>query len=484
MKAVKMLALLGLLVLCVGGGAAAQTTQQRASITVTPTTLDFGEVVVNRQNQVFKVLTFKIKNTGNVELRFQVENPSTPFSISGSVSRLSPDQEVTVSVRFQPTTGGKFSNAVIFKSTNVMGLSGTVILKGQGNEPSIVLDTNVLDFGTVKAAINTVGSQFTNVQFSQAKSQTFKITNRGQATLSGDITFTSSAFFLQTSGQTNPILTDNQQFSASFTVNEGGSATVTIKFLPREAESFNTTVTIRSNDPKQSSLTVQLRGIGTAPELDVDRTTITFKDVFVSGTGTTAASESIEFLTIENTGNETLSVTTNSPCSEFTVSTNTGITGGGTANLSSMDPGVKVKIQIVFKPTFIGSFECVLLINSNDPENPTTRVSLKGKGVSSSTRTNGIPAATAQAPLQVSASRTGLSLRADAQVAWLRLFVYDTQGRAVYDSGTINTAQLNWQGVDQQGFSLANGVYFYRVVLQRQTGEVIASKVEKIAILR
>lgn len=466
----KLLALMLLLALSNAVLGLGQSTGQQVAARVTPQRLDFGEVAIGNGTSAKKSLTFTIENTGNVALNLQFDNPASPFSVVvRRTSALNPGQPLTVTVEFAPKEGGIFSDAVIITDRNYPRLLLVVQLIGEGQEPSISLDKDFLDFGTVEAAPDSViSSSSTSSSSRDSKALTFKIKNVGKAQLTGTISFSSNAYFLgKFSSRDLPSTSQTQRVEQSFSLKENGTETFTVTFIPPKSGFFRTSVTIRSNDPENSSLRVQLEGEGVAPEVDVSPTSLKFNDVTLNtsrrSSSTTGETKAI---TIKNSGDQTLRFSTESLCDEFTIARSS-------RSGSSVEPNASVTVNVTFKPRQVGRYECALLVKTNDPEDPVVRVTLSGKAVS----TANFAAARWNAP------DAGFVFAAPfAGVDSVHVQVFDLSGTMVFQ-GNAAGRSLSWTGTSSLGAPLANGVYLVSVQGLQARGNIVHQEIRKVAIL-
>jgi len=200
-------------------------------ISLSPSPISFGNVNVGSSG----TQTLKIKNTGNAALSITTISAIAPFS-SSSVGPLSINagDSTTVTITFTPAVAGAASGTLTI-THNASGSPSTVSLSGTGVQtaPVISLSPSPLSFGSVN-----VGSSGT---------QTLKIKNTGNATLS---VTTISAIAPFSSSSLGPL-----------SINAGDSTTVTITFTPAVAGAASGTLTITHNASGSPS-TVSLSGTG------------------------------------------------------------------------------------------------------------------------------------------------------------------------------------------------------------------------------
>ena len=238
---------------------------------------------------------------------------------------------------------------------------------------AICILTLLTSFGTGVAAaaapeiaLSATSLSFGYITEGQSGSQSFSVSNTGNADLSVGISSSEGQFTLSPS---------------SFTVGAGSSTAVAVTFTPnvtgaRSGTLRSATLTISSNDSDEGSLTVSVWGTGiaaaapvvvtpvAAPNISVSTDILIFGDVSV-GSSTTAT------VTISNKGNAPLSiggVSTTRP--QFSVSSGSFTIGAGSSQ----------NLIVTFEPTAEGGLIGGLSIESNDPDQPTSSVSLSGTG--------------------------------------------------------------------------------------------------------
>jgi hypothetical protein len=189
-------------------------TLSNPTITVTPTSLDFGTV----KTSSFKTLGVLIKNTGDQTLNISdmvvVGSGHYTFEGTGTTATLAKNDTITKFVKFAPLTAGIHTGTFTITSNDpvngrlVVNLTGT----GQSLSPNITLFGDSLSFGSV---VVVSGSGF-----SYAGSTTFSV-----------------------------LIND--------------STGVTVAFNPLAVGYFSGTLTITSNDPDTPSKTLKVSGTGT-----------------------------------------------------------------------------------------------------------------------------------------------------------------------------------------------------------------------------
>ena len=239
----------------------------------------------------------------------------------------------------------------------VVGTDGTV--KWSGGNISSVISTAETKIDEQLAQISSPAPEisvqervdFGTIDAGQPVQETITITNTGTASL--NITGITS----DVSGLTfDPVV---------FTVEAGGSQTVTITFPSSAEGTFSGNITISSNDPNSAtqplsvSITVQPPP---APVISVQQTPVKFDPIVAGQTGE-------QTITIENTGTATLQIT--------------GIKGDGDVSGLTFEPSVFTlepndsrMVTITFPSSSAGEFSGNIIISSNDPNNGTQTLSV------------------------------------------------------------------------------------------------------------
>jgi subtilisin family serine protease len=154
----------------------------------------------------------------------------------------------------------------------------------------------------------------------------------------------------------------------SGTVVAGDSAEITVTFdaLGLNAGGFDAKINISSNDPDDAtvSIPVHLNVIG-APDIFAKIDTLDFGGIF------TGQQDTLN-LQVENRGTDDLEISNiAAQPSEFSV----------TPNSESLAPGDALTLSIIFAPVNPGILDGSLVFTSNDPDESTFTIALRGEGV-------------------------------------------------------------------------------------------------------
>ena len=321
------------------------------TINLNPSSLAFGSVNAGTTSAA---QTSAIQNTGTAVLtvtaialcagtsaEFGFTAPATPFTVAAGGS-------ANLSVTYAPTGAGTDTGCIAVTSNASNSPTANLAVSGTGvTAPKIAVAPTSLSFGNV-----TVGGA--------PGSQTFQISNTGNATLTGTVT---RAAGTSTEFAFSP---------ATFSIAAGGAAvTVTGTYTPTAVGADGGSIVVSSNDTTNPSVSVTVSGTGVAapaPKIAVAPTTLPFGNVTVGSSGSQA-------FTISNTGNATLTGTlalAGGTSTEFTFST---------ASFSIPSGGAAVTVTVNYTPTAIGADTGSIVVSSNDTTNPTVSVTVNGTGV-------------------------------------------------------------------------------------------------------
>ncbi|HEU4382595.1 MAG TPA: choice-of-anchor D domain-containing protein [Anaeromyxobacteraceae bacterium] len=319
-------------------------------IALNPTSLSFGTVTVGGSNS----LTTQVQNTGTAPLNVTAIalctspatspefgwSPVAPFTVPAGGSN-------TVTVTYTPTAAGADSGCLAFSSNDAANPTVTLAVSGTGQllaAPHIAVSPTSLGFGNV-----TVGTP---------SSQTFTISNTGNATLTGTIA--------RASGSTEFTFTPS-----SFNVAAGGSQGVSVTYAPSAAGADTGSLTVSSNDAANPNVSVALSGTGVSaptPSIALSPPSLSFGTVVLGS----SASLSTQ---IQNTGTAVLNVTGIALCA----GTSGEFAWTPSAPLS-VPPGQSATLTVTYTPTAAAADSGCLAIASNDPASPTVNLGVSGTG--------------------------------------------------------------------------------------------------------
>ena len=322
------------------------TTSAAPQLTVSPTSVNFGNVPLNVASNQSVTLT----STGTAPVTISAATASgPPFTGSGATFpvTLNPNPSVTLQVQFTPTATGAASGQLTLTSDSTIGATTNIQLQGTGTAattPQLTVSTQSLAFG--------------NVAVNSSATLPVTLTSSGTAPVTISAAALSGAGFTD-SGATFPV-----------TLNPSQSVTLQVKFNPTAAGGATGQLTINSNSSTSASTVVQLSGTGTVatttPQLLFSSTTLSFGNVPVGSTSTQ---------TLRLTSSGTAPVTINSA-----VLQGTGFSDSGATFPVTLNPNQSVTLQVQFDPTATGAAAGTLTVSSNSATGGTTQVTLGGTG--------------------------------------------------------------------------------------------------------
>lgn len=215
-------------------------TGAQAGLSLTPSSANFGSVVVGNTNSQ----TVQVKNSGTASLTIsQATVTGAGFTLSGMAlpMTLAAGQATNFNVQYAPQGSGSASGAVSIAS-NAPNSPATVALSGTATAATYTLSVNPssLSFGSV-----TDGS---------SRAQGFTVTNTGNSNVAiSGMTATGTGYSI-VSGAGAVTLSPNQ------------STSVSVQFAPSTAGAANGAVNILSNATGSTS-SVALSGTGVAPSV-------------------------------------------------------------------------------------------------------------------------------------------------------------------------------------------------------------------------
>ena len=189
-------------------------------------------------------------------------------------------------------------------------------------------------------------------------------------------------------------LVDVKGGSSLIAANQSETWTIQIAFDPTVGGSLSDTLNILTDDPSNPSINVALSGTGTAvshlavadSQGNPGDKSIDFGNTGVDGVGGLAGNQTV---TLTNTGTGPLKIAQNGlvlPTGPYSITSIVSSTQGA-INLAGGSKSIAAGgteswvVNLKFDPTATGLVETPLTINSDDPNNPVTVVSLIGTGV-------------------------------------------------------------------------------------------------------
>jgi HYDIN/CFA65/VesB-like, Ig-like domain/Abnormal spindle-like microcephaly-assoc'd, ASPM-SPD-2-Hydin len=336
-----LIAVMELLLFIFAGSAASAS-----SVTVSPTSINFGSVNVgsSAQQQIkitnstaFGVTITSVTVSGNY---FSISGITAPLSLNTGLS-------ATLTVKFAPQAAGS--------------QTGKIVVQGRGF--TTALDVTLSANGVASTSGPSVSAVPTSaslgsVPVGSSNSQTFTVTNHGTTTVSVSSESVSGTGF-SLSG-----LADGAQISA------GKSSTFNVAFKPTKTGAVSGSASINfSASGKTVPLTVSLSGTGVTATgtLQVSPTAMNFGDVLVGHSGSLA-------LKVTNAGNSALTT------SRGTISGSGFSMIGGLSGLT-LQPGQSDSVTVVFEPAVTGSASGAISVVAGTT---TTSVALSGSGTTGS----------------------------------------------------------------------------------------------------
>jgi hypothetical protein len=313
------------------------------ALSANPASLAFGSVQVGSNSSLSETLT----NTGGSNVTIsQATVTGAGFSVIGLTlpTTLTPNQTVTFTVKFAPTSAGNVSGNLAIAS-DAPGSPLNIALSGTGVAPgSLTANPSSVIFGNV-----TLGSN---------KSVAVTVTNAGGSTVTiSGATVTGNGFTFN--GPSFPVTLGAGQttiFNAVFTPTTAG------------ASSGNLTITSDANNP---TLTIPLSGTGVTPgQITPNPSSLSFGNVAVGSSKTLT-----EILT--NSGGTSLTISAAS-------ASGSGFSLSGLALPLTLNAGQSTTFNVVFTPAVIGAASGNVTITSNG-SNPTLTIPLSGTGVNAGT---------------------------------------------------------------------------------------------------
>jgi len=292
-----------------------------------------SEIVTNTGTANLSISTVTIGGTNGID-----------FAKSGDTctgATVAPNGTCTVSVSFMPSAVGNLSASLNF-ADNASGSPQVVALSGIGGAAaSASLSTASVSFGSQPVGTTSAASTVT-------------VTNSGTASL----TFTSIAatgdFAVAASGAT---------CSTSAPVSASSNCVINVTFTPTATGSRSGSLTLTDNASGGPQV-VALSGTGTGPVVSLSSSALTFSAQMVGN------SSSAQTITLTNTGNLSLTISSVTASGDFSQINNCG---------AAVSAGTNCAITVTFKPTAGGNRTGTIIVSDNGPNSPQT-VALSGTG--------------------------------------------------------------------------------------------------------
>jgi hypothetical protein len=307
-------------------------------------TLDFGNVRTGQTT----TQTFYFSNVGDDTLYLQTPTFSgNGFSVvSGpSSSVLAPNQSGTVEIKFAPILWQTYNASITFTALN--GVSPTTItLNGVGIQSRIQFSS--YNFGTVLVGDNVQEE----VPFLNTGNDTLNILN-------ASISQPSTQFTLDIYDQSVP---------------PGGTGTALITYAPKQSGTDDAFLVLTTDDPTNLTASIPLSAQGALPQMsvaDADQT-IDLGQVNVNSVAT-------RYIAVTNNGDWDL---------DLTSATTTGTAFSAGIATHAIGAGSTGYVIVTFAPNATGSFTGTLVIEGDDPSNPSATIYLTGTGIESSLSVN------------------------------------------------------------------------------------------------
>ena len=301
------------------------------ALTITPTNLIFNSQQLNTSST--QALT--LYNSGSTLTISNISISAGSFSQTNNCTSLSTGYSCGITVTFAPTTAGTQS-ATLTITDDAPGSPHTVAISGDAvGQPAVTLSAASVDFGT-----QSVGST--------TAAQAVTMSNTGAGPLAiGSIT--ASGDYAVTSNCGNNLIA-------------GASCTLSITFTPSGAFTRTGAVSIADN-AANTPQSIALTGVGNGAVVSLAPASLDFSTQAVA---TTSAAQTI---TVSNTGNVPLTISSISSTNPEYAQTNTC---AGTLNASAT-----CTVSVTFTPTAAGAQGGTIYVATNVG---TPSVSLTGSG--------------------------------------------------------------------------------------------------------
>jgi hypothetical protein len=304
-----------------------------ASVSLSSTSLTFASQLVGTTSAA---QTVTLNNTGNAALSVTSIVASGDYAQTNTCgTSVAAGANCTISVTFTPTATGTRTGAITI-TDNAAGSAQSVNLTGAGAASSISLSPTSLSFGNQN--LNTTGA-----------AQSVTLSNTGSAALNVT-SIAASAQYAQTN-------------TCGTSVAAGANCTISVTFTPTATGTQTGTITITDN-ATGSPQTVTLTGTGVAPSISFTPTSLSFGN---QNLNTTSAAQMV---TLTNTGNGALSITSIVPSGDYAQTNTCG---------NSVAAAGSCTISVTFTPTATGTRTGAITVTDSASGSPQI-VNLTGNG--------------------------------------------------------------------------------------------------------
>lgn len=308
-----------------------------AAVSLAPATVTFPSQLIGSSSAA-QVVT--LSNTGNAPLSITSVQAEGDFGQTNNCpASLNAASACTINVTFTPTAAGTRTGTVTI-TDSASGIPQSVALSGIGVTPNASVSLSPL---TLTFASQTIGSS--------SAARVVTLSNTGNEALS------------ITSVQAQGDFAQTNNCPAS--LNTASACTINVTFTPTAAGTRTGNVTV-VDSASGSSQSVALSGTGTSlnATVSLSPSTLTFSSLPVGSSG------SPQVVTLSNTGNAALNITSVQVVGNFSQTNNCP---------ASLSAGSGCSVNITFVPKSTGSLEGALSINDSAQSSPQV-VGLSGTG--------------------------------------------------------------------------------------------------------
>jgi hypothetical protein len=325
-------------------------------------------------------VTFTIDNLGNSPLNL-IGAPyvniggthSSDFSLEAdAASTIAGGSTTTFQLKFNPSAPGMRTATISIGNNDADEHPYTFTVTGTGQGPEINIQQN-----TTNIASGTGVFSMPSVSLGSGGSPvTFTIENTGNQ----DLSLTGNPIVAVSGTHASDFVVTTQP--ASGTVSSGANASFQVTFTPSGVGTRTATITIQNNDADEGTYTFTLNAEGTAEEINLrqNTTNIASGGTFDFGSLSINGATNVLTFTIENTGNQNLTLTDNpyvmvsgANASDFVVTTQP------VSNI--ITAGSNVTFVLTFDPSATGNRSATLTIPNSDSDEGLYTVSLTGVGI-------------------------------------------------------------------------------------------------------